>query len=183
MKKLILLVAAGLFPFTYVQAQTFSQSPDTLPQVQILGKHERNYFLAFVRANRPLSVERMLWESKAPQLLAGLPDDAGNTPLIIAAENGYFSIVRILLSPQYGVNVNSVNADNQTALCVAAKNKQVQAVKYLLAHPKINVDYECGPESERKTAFLIAAQNGAVPEILQALIDAHANALPREKRR
>ena len=180
MKKLILLVAAGLFPFTCVQAQTFPQSPNALPEVQILGQYEQNYFLAAVRANRPRTAELMLKESKAPQLLAGLADDAGNTPLIIAAENGYFSIVRILL--QYGVNVKSVNADNQTALCVAAKNKQVQTVKYLAGHPQMNVDYECGPESERKTALLIAAQNGAVPEILQALIDAHANVLPQTER-
>ena len=58
------------------------------------------------------------------------PDDAGNTPLQIAAHSGYTNIVQFLLSK--GCVVNCQNADGDTPLMDAAKNGRPKVVKLLL---------------------------------------------------
>lgn len=172
MKKIILL-AVAIFPAVCAFAQPYPPVWSAVPQVELLGKHEGNYFLAAVRAGRPRTAKLMLSESKAPLLLANVRDEQGNTPLMIAAEKGYFEIVRMLMP--YGVNVNEVNNRNETALCLAAKNNRIKTVKFLTTNRHTKVDYPCGLPGSEKTALLIAAENGAAPEIIQALVDAKAN--------
>lgn len=56
----------------------------------------------------------------------------GSTPLMTAALNGYISVVEVLLAQ--GVDVNQVNDDNWSALCVASQKGCHQITKILLAH-------------------------------------------------
>ena len=175
MKKIVLLAAVGLFPFAYGYAQPFPSAMAFAESAQVVkvAQKDKDAFLAAVKANHFNEVKQMLGKSKASLLLANVKDDQGNTPLTIAAEKGYFEIVKLLVDK--GAYVQSANAQNQTALCLAAKNKRVKTVKYLTSLKSVRVDYECGPQGKQKTALLIAGDHGAVPEIIQALVDAKAN--------
>ena len=60
------------------------------------------------------------------------PDNAGNTPLQIAALEGFTDIVRFLL--EAGADVDSKNVDKDTPLIDAVENGHFEAVKLLLQH-------------------------------------------------
>ena len=61
-----------------------------------------------------------------------VPDNAGNTPLQIAALEGYSDIVRLLL--ENGCDVNIKNIDKDTPLIDAVENGHVEVVRLLLEH-------------------------------------------------
>ena len=61
-----------------------------------------------------------------------VPDNAGNTPLQIAALEGYTDIVRLLL--ENGCDVNIKNIDKDTPLIDAVENGHVEVVRLLLEH-------------------------------------------------
>ena len=147
MKKIIFLVAAGLFPISQAAAQPLPPAMAHAPTVQIqLAPNKKNDLFAAVKAGHPNEVKQLLDKSKAPGLLANVKDEHDNTPLIIAAEKGYFEIVKLLVDK--GAYVASANEKNQTALCLAAKNKRVKTVKFLAKRDGIRVNYKCGPEGE-----------------------------------
>lgn len=67
-----------------------------------------------------------------------LPDNAGNTPLQIAALEGFVDIVRFLL--EKGAEVDTRNIDKETPLIDAVENGHLEVVKLLLdygANPRL----------------------------------------------
>lgn len=101
-----------------------------------------------------------------------IPDNAGNTPLQIAALNGETSIVEFLLKA--GCRVDTQNIDKDTPLIDAVENGHVEVVKLLLeagANPRtVNASgdepYELVPSDLKEDEF---------DEIRKALADAKAN--------
>ena len=61
-----------------------------------------------------------------------MPDNAGNTPLQIAALEGFIDIVRFLLESD--ANVDTQNIDKDTPLIDAVENGHIDVVKLLLDH-------------------------------------------------
>jgi ankyrin repeat protein len=61
-----------------------------------------------------------------------LPDNAGNSPLQIAALEGYVDIVKFLL--EKGADVDTRNIDKETPLIDAVENGHLEVVKLLLEH-------------------------------------------------
>jgi len=52
------------------------------------------------------------------------------TPLLLAAEKGFFDITKLLLKKN--AQMESSDVDDQTALILAAQNGHAEVVKYLL---------------------------------------------------
>ncbi|KAF4548843.1 Ankyrin repeat-containing protein 22 [Elsinoe fawcettii] len=69
------------------------------------------------------------WRSKDPEQLEH-PEFAGNTPLQVAALNGYPEIVKYLL--EEGCNIHCSNSDKDTPLIDAVENEHPDVVKLLL---------------------------------------------------
>ena len=82
-------------------------------------------------------------------------DAYGQTPLLVAAENGHEGIVKLLLASE--VNVNLQNDFNSTPLLVAASNGHEGVVKLLLAATEVNVNLQ---NDYNETPLLVTARNG-----------------------
>jgi len=65
-------------------------------------------------------------------------DEAGETPLLIAAEKGHSSVVELVLKAD-GVDVNKGNNDGYTPLHVAAQNGHLSVVELLLKADGVDV--------------------------------------------
>jgi ankyrin repeat protein len=87
-------------------------------------------FLSRAASNNDLAAVRIKYNERPEDL--NLPDNAGNTPLQIAALQGYVDIVRFLL--ENGCEVDTRNIDRDTALIDAVENGHVEVVKLLLIH-------------------------------------------------
>ena len=93
-------------------------------------------------------------------------DEYGQTALIIAAQNGYFEIAKILLKTP-NIDVNAQDKNGQTALIIATENGDIEIVKVLLENQKIKVN---AIESKQTSALAVAAQNGNL-EITKLLLE------------
>jgi len=84
-------------------------------------------------------------------------DDLGDTPLILAARNGHFELVQLLL--EKGADVEATNSSNDTALISASERPDNAAVlNLLLDHgARINHKNELG-----RTALIEAASIGCL---------------------
>lgn len=63
----------------------------------------------------------------------------GETPLLVAAQNGYEATVKLLLAIE-GIEVNHADKTGDTPLITAVRNGHEGVVKQLLAHKSINVN-------------------------------------------
>ena len=72
-------------------------------------------------------------------------DKSNNTPLHFAAENGYLSIVRLLVESSKDVKsyVNSTNSNQDTALHLAARKGKCEVLKVL-------INFSCDRRLENK---------------------------------
>ncbi|KIW73894.1 hypothetical protein PV04_01975 [Phialophora macrospora] len=108
---------------------------DTMSPAKVTGprkwrdKNGRT-FLSRAASNNDLAAVRIKYNERPEDL--NLPDNAGNTPLQIAALQGYVEIVRFLL--ENGCEVDTRNIDRDTALIDAVENGHVEVVKLLLIH-------------------------------------------------
>lgn len=108
-----------------------------------------------------------------------IEDECGQTALNIAARNGHFEIVELLLSLNYTkdgkhvnrVNVNHADRDGWTPLRSASWGGHTEVVKLLIKHPDIQIDLA---DKEQRTALRAAAWSGH-EDILKALIAAGAD--------
>ncbi|KAF4495276.1 nucleoside phosphorylase domain containing protein [Fusarium agapanthi] len=66
-------------------------------------------------------------------------DHHQNTPFMLAAKWGHLSVVKLLLSME-GLNKNTQNDANHTALSMAVANSRMSVVEYLLLDSEINVN-------------------------------------------
>lgn len=87
-------------------------------------------FLSRAASNNDLGTARIRFQERPEDL--NQPDNAGNTPLQIAALQGYVDIVRFLL--ENGCEVDTRNIDRDTALIDAVENGHVEVIKLLLDH-------------------------------------------------
>ena len=98
-----------------------------------------------------------------------VPNMYGETPLMIAAQNGQTDTVRHLINSDADVNANSNNGD--TSLMYAASIERRDIMQYLIkAHANVNARNRKGI-----TSLIIASQNGHA-EIVQDFIKADINA-------
>lgn len=84
---------------------------------------------AFMEAVRKGNMQMMMHYSKNGAD-CNYRDALGNTPLILAASNGYYSIAEIMIAK--GCEVNAKNCLGETALMLATKNNHEQMVKLLV---------------------------------------------------
>lgn len=104
-----------------------------------------------------------------------IPDNAGNTPLQIAALAGEAEIVKFLLDA--GCEINTKNIDKDTPLIDAVENGNVEVVKLLLdagANPR-TVNAEGDEPYELVPSFV---DDDEYEEMRKALADAKANLRP-----
>lgn len=108
-----------------------------------------------------------------------IEDECGQTALNIAARNGHYEIVELLLGLMYTkdgqrvhqVNVNHADRDGWTPLRSASWGGHTEVVKLLIRHPDIQIDLA---DKEQRTALRAAAWSGH-EDILKALIAAGAD--------
>lgn len=114
-----------------------------------------------------------------------IEDECGQTALNIAARNGHFDIVELLLSLRYTtsgndsskanqtqrVSVNHADRDGWTPLRSASWGGHAEVVKLLLQHPECKIDLA---DKEQRTALRAAAWSGH-EDILRTLIASGAN--------
>ena len=112
-----------LFLTAVAQAQTLGNISSKIADMAI-SEEKGNKFLQAVRTRQTAVVKQMLVNVWPMTFLVDYKDASGNTPLMIAAEKGYFDLVQLLT--QKGARVNTTNNENQTALCIAVKNKRVK---------------------------------------------------------
>jgi ankyrin repeat protein len=87
-------------------------------------------FLSRAASNNDVVAARARFAERPEDL--NVPDNAGNTPLQIAALQGYVDIVKFLL--ENGCDVDTRNIDKDTALIDAVENGHVEVIKLLLDH-------------------------------------------------
>ncbi|KPI37179.1 40S ribosomal protein S12 [Cyphellophora attinorum] len=80
--------------------------------------------------NEDLERARVCMETRPEDL--NVPDNAGNTPLQIAALEGFTDIVRFLL--ESGAEVDTLNIDKDSPLIDAVENQHFEVVELLLQH-------------------------------------------------
>ncbi|EXJ63795.1 hypothetical protein A1O7_00130 [Cladophialophora yegresii CBS 114405] len=117
-----------LHKYTSVDHDTMSPAKVTGPR-KWRDKNGRT-FLSRAASNNDLAAVKIKFAERPEDL--NLPDNAGNTPLQIAALQGYVDIVRFLL--ENGCEVDTRNIDRDTALIDAVENGHVEVVKLLLVH-------------------------------------------------
>ena len=116
-------------------AKFSSHDPDTMSPIKAPGtrkfrdKNGRT-FLSRACNNDDLEKATIYLKERPDDL--DLPDNAGNTPLQIAALEGFIDIVKFLLESK--ANIDTRNIDKDTPLIDAVENGHVDVVKLLLDH-------------------------------------------------
>lgn len=98
------------------------------PHKKHLDAHGQT-FLARACAKGEYEIAKMRLQERPEDI--NVADYAGNTPLQIAALNGYVEIVKLLVDA--GCNLDCVNNDKDTPLLDAVENDHLEVVKILLA--------------------------------------------------
>lgn len=141
---------------------------------KVVSPEQGAMFLQAISEHNVPIVNTMLKESRRPKLLVNYKDEKGNNALMISVEKEYFDFLPILEKNK--VNVNATNNDNWTALCLAAKKKNLRMVGYLV-RMKADVNYECGTGKHKTSPLLLASSGFRSPNtlIVDILVKAHAD--------
>lgn len=116
-----------------------------------------------------LEALKVLLKRRAVKKLINIPDRYENTPLHIAAQNGFVPCVQELLDA--GADLDAKNEEEQTPLHLAAKNGKTKVVKELVKKDYMVINDE---DEDSNTPLHLAALNGYSKTAL-ALIEARAN--------
>ena len=114
---------------------------------------------------------KFLLEQKEIGSLIDQPDKDGFTPLVMSAQGGYFSIVKLLLNKN--AMLSWVNDKGVTALYMACQNGHANIVELFLIQNGIEKIIE-QTFHDGSTPLLIAVQNGYLP-IVKMLVTKGAN--------
>ncbi|KAL9619012.1 MAG: hypothetical protein Q9160_006333 [Pyrenula sp. 1 TL-2023] len=113
-----------------------STENDAVSPMKLVGQHRKHRdqngrtWLARACANDELEQAKAYYDERPSDL--NLPDNAGNTPLQIAALSGFANIVKFLVSKS--CEVDTKNIDNDTPLIDAVENGHLDVIKLLLDH-------------------------------------------------
>jgi hypothetical protein len=118
----------ALHKFSSVDHDTMSPAKATGTR-KVRDKNGRT-FLSRAAASSDLELAKVKYAERPEDL--NVSDNAGNTPLQIAALQGFVEIVRFLL--EQGCDVDTRNIDRDTALIDAVENGHVKVVQLLLKH-------------------------------------------------
>ncbi|KAI0226875.1 hypothetical protein LSAT2_022672 [Lamellibrachia satsuma] len=116
-----------------------------------------------------LEALKVLLKKKSVQRLINIPDRYENTPLHIAAQNGFVPCIQELL--EAGADLDAKNEEEQTPLHLAAKNGKTKVVRELVKKDYMVINDE---DEDSNTALHLAALNG-YSKTAFALIVARAN--------
>ncbi len=103
----------------------------------------------------------------------------GFTALMIASENGYVDVVRLLLAHKDVELNHQANSNGATALYVASQNGHFEMVRLLLARQDVEVNKST---ANGYTALMLASQDGHV-EVVRLLLarqDVEVNKTPQD---
>jgi len=152
---------------------------DTMSPVKVTGprkwrdKNGRTY-LSRACNNNDLEAARARFAERPEDL--NMADNAGNTPLQIAALEGFVEIVKFLL--ENGADVDTRNIDHETPLIDAVENGHVEVIKLLL-------DYEANPRLANAKGDepyeLVPADDENYAEIRKLLASAKEHEIKRRR--
>lgn len=133
-------------------------SPAKVMAKKLRDKHGRT-LLAQAATDDKLDRVRQVYEERPQDL--NIADNAGNTPLQIAALQGYVEIVEFLL--EKNCEVNSRNIEKDTPLIDAVENGHIEVVKLLLHH---GADPRLGNATGRKPVELVDKDDNKIRKLL-----------------
>lgn len=145
-------------------------SPAKVMAKKLRDKHGRT-FLAQACTDDKLDRVRQVYEERPQDL--NIADNAGNTPLQIAALQGHIETVEFLL--EKNCEVNSRNIEKDTPLIDAVENGHIEVVKLLLDH---GADPRLGNAIGQKPLELVDKED---EKIRKLLIDAKNKTLNRRQ--
>jgi len=134
----------------------------------LLSFGQKSLFQAVIESNET-SVKSLLAEGAE----VDARDEIGKTPLIIAADKGYFPIVQLLI--QNGADINAQHNLQWTALMFAAGNGHSTIVK-LLVENGANINLV----SKSDYTALILASAAGYAEIVDLLLEKRAATSPKK---
>ena len=109
--------------------------------------------------------EALFLINEAPGVDIGAPISRGDTPLMLAAEQGAMDVLRALVAK--GADANATDADGFTPLHPAITRKQQAATLYLINEaPGVDID---ALDPHKQTALLLAASVGQMA-VVKALV-------------
>ncbi|WEW55327.1 hypothetical protein PRK78_000756 [Emydomyces testavorans] len=130
--------------------------------------------LARACAAQEVEVAKSRYEAHPEEL--DVPDNAGNTPLQIAALEGSVDIVKFLL--EAGCDINTKNIDKDTPLIDAVENGHLDVVRLLLdagANPRV------GNAEGDEPYDLVPSDSENYEELRKAIAEAKAKGIQRRK--
>ncbi|ERF71983.1 hypothetical protein EPUS_07453 [Endocarpon pusillum Z07020] len=133
-------------------------SPAKVMAKKLRDRHGRT-FLAQACTDDKLDRVKQVYEERPQDL--NIADNAGNTPLQIAALQGYVEIVEFLLEKH--CEVNTRNLERDTPLIDAVENGHVKVVKLLLEH---GADPRLGNAKGEKPIELVDEADDKIREML-----------------
>jgi ankyrin repeat protein len=104
-----------------------------------------------------------------PQVTLNTTNEAGNTPLMLAAKNGHLSMVITLLAEE--LDLNQSNQMGQTALMLAVQEGHLEVVKALKEAKGVDL---YAVDKDGCTSLTLAIKNNS-PEIIKILIEGRLN--------
>lgn len=154
----------------FASNDTEATSPAKVMAKKLRDKHGRTQ-IAQACTDDKLDRVKQMYEERPQDL--NLPDNAGNTPLQIAALQGHVEIVEFLL--QKHADPNTRNIEKETALIDAVENGHIDVVKILLKH---GADPRIGNATGQKPLELVDPEDG---EIRKLLLDAKSKTVHRRQ--
>lgn len=97
---------------------------------------------------------------------ADVPDDEGNTPLILAAGKGYARIALMLL--EYGADIHARNTDGENALILACREAHPRMARLLLERGAL---FEPLPAGNRQALALLKPRENTILEAVEMTVD------------
>lgn len=159
-----------------MEASSAAQPPTTPRKKmvkQLTGKRDDTALHSAARSGNIVAIREIIDESGEDELadLLSRENSAGETALYVAAEYGYFEVVREMIK-HYDLVTAGIKAKNGfDALHIAAKQGDLEVVKVLMeAHPELTMTVD----ASNTTALHTAATQGHI-EVVNYLLEAESS--------
>ncbi|XP_076357640.1 transient receptor potential cation channel subfamily A member 1 homolog isoform X2 [Tachypleus tridentatus] len=136
--------------------------------IGVVDKNDRTAVYWAAKENNLAALKILLKHPLGRQLI-DRSDRYDNSPLHVAAQNGYLAIFKLLV--EFGSDISNKNEDEETPLHVAAKDGRTNIVRAILAEDKTLVNDE---DEGSNTPLHIAAIAGH-DKVIKLLLNAGAN--------